>query len=57
MKVIKMKTKSEQNIPDEDYLYYNTKEDEREAKSSIGVEYKVQQKEFSAYNSDSLYSY
>lgn len=54
MKVIKMKTKtkSEQNIPDEDYLYYNTKEDEREAKSSIGVEYKVQQKEFSAYNSD-----
>ena len=59
MKVIKMKTKtkSQQNIPDEDYLYYNTKEDEREAKSSIGVEYKVQQKEFSGYNSDSLYSY
>ena len=54
---VKTKTKSEQNIPDEDYLYYNTKEDEREAKSSIGVEYKVQQKEFSAYNSDSLYSY
>lgn len=54
---MKTKTKSEQNIPDEDYLYYNTKEDEREAKSSIGVEYKVQQKEFSAYNSDSLYSY
>lgn len=44
-------------IPLEDYLYYNTKEDEREAKSSIGVEYKVQQKEFSAYNSDSFYSY
>ena len=53
----KTKTKSEQNIPDEDYLYYNTKEDEREARSSIGVEYKVRQKEFSAYNSDSLYSY
>ena len=59
MKVIKTKTKpkSEQNIPQEDYIFYNTHEDEREARSSIGVEYKVQQREFSAYNSDSLYSY
>lgn len=65
MKVLKVKskmqTKSEQkthqNIPQEDYIFYNTHEDEREARSSIGVEYKVQQREFSAYNSDSLYSY
>lgn len=58
MKVkMKLKPKSEQNIPQEDYIFYNTHEDEREAKSSIGVEYKVQQREFSAYNSDSLYSY
>ena len=61
MKVIKTKTrtepKSEQNIPQEDYIFYNTHEDELEARSSIGVEYKVQQKDFSVYNSDSLYSY
>jgi hypothetical protein len=49
----KMKSESSQNIPDEDYLYFNTKEDEREAKSSIGVEYKVHHREFSSYNSDS----
>jgi hypothetical protein len=48
----KIKPKTSQNIPDEDYLYFNTKEDEREAKSSIGVEYKVQHREFSSYNSD-----
>ena len=56
----KMQTKSEQkvhpNIPDEDYLYFNTKEDEREAKSSIGVEYKIQNREFSGYNTDSYFS-
>lgn len=61
MKVLKVKskmqTKSEHNIPQEDYIFYNTHEDEREARSSIGVEYKVQQKDFSVYNSDSLYSY
>lgn len=51
------RSKSKQNILDEDYLYFNTKEDEREAKSSIGVEHKTNQREFSAYNSDSLYSY
>jgi len=50
-----MQTKSEHNIPQEDYIFYNTHEDEREARSSIGVEYKVQQREFSAYNSDFLY--
>jgi len=48
-----MQSESSQNIPDEDYLYFNTKEDEREARSSIGVEYKVQHREFSSYNSDS----
>ncbi len=40
------------DIPLEDYLYFNTKEDEREAKSSIGIEYKVQHREFSSYNTD-----
>jgi hypothetical protein len=49
----KMKPKTSQNIPDEDYLYFNTKEDEREAKSSIGVEYRIQHREFSGCNSDS----
>lgn len=48
---------STQNIPDEDYLYFNTKEDEREAKSSIGVEYKMNQREYLGYNQDSQYSY
>lgn len=48
----KMKSESSQNIPDEDYLYFNTKEDEREARSSIGVEYKVHHREFSSYNFD-----
>jgi len=43
-------------IPLEDYLYFNTKEDEREAKSSIGVEYKIQNKEYSGYNTDSYFS-
>lgn len=56
----KMQTKSEQkvhpNIPDEDYLYFNTKEDEREARSSIGVEYKMNQREYLGYNQDSQYS-
>ena len=50
------KQKSHQNIPDEDYLYFNTKEDEREARSSIGVEYKMNQKEYLGYNQDSQYS-
>ena len=44
------------DIPLEDYLYFNTKEDEREAKSSIGVEYKIQNREFSGYNTDSYFS-
>ena len=52
----KNKQKSHQNIPDEDYLYFNTKEDEREAKSSIGVEYKIQNREYSGYNTDSYFS-
>ena len=43
------------DIPLEDYLYFNTKEDEREAKSSIGVEYKIQNREFSGYNTDSYF--
>lgn len=49
------KPKFKQNIPDEDYLYFNTKEDEREAKSSIGVEYKMQNREYSGYNTDSYF--
>ena len=56
MKQQKSKAKSTQNIPDEDYLYFNTKEDEREAKSSIGVEYKIQNREFSGYNTNSYFS-
>ena len=52
MKQQKNKLQSQQNIPDEDYLYFNTKEDEREAKSSIGVEYKIQNREYSGYNTD-----
>lgn len=52
----KNKQKTHQNIPQEDYLYFNTKEDEREAKSSIGVEYKIQNREFSGYNTDSYFS-
>lgn len=52
----KNKQKTKQNIPDEDYLYFNTKEDEREAKSSIGVEYKIQNREYLGYNQDSQYS-
>ena len=44
------------DIPLEDYLYFNTKEDEREAKSSIGVEYKMNQREYLGYNQDSQYS-
>jgi len=52
MKKQSTKMKSQQNVPDEDYLYFNTKEDEREAKSSIGVEYKIQNREFSGYNTD-----
>lgn len=42
-------------IPLEDYLYFNTKEDEREAKSSIGIEYKIQNREYSGYNTDSYF--
>lgn len=53
---VKTKPKSEQNIPQEDYIFYNTKEDEREARSSIGVEYKIQHREYSGYNQDSQYS-
>ena len=45
-----------QDIPLEDYLYFNTKEDEREAKSSIGVEYKMNQREYFGYNQDSQYN-
>ena len=56
MKQQKNKLQSQQNIPDEDYLYFNTKEDEREAKSSIGVEYKMQNREYSGYNTDSYSS-
>ena len=60
MKQQKTKIQSQQkvhpNIPDEDYLYFNTKEDEREAKSSIGVEYKIQNREYSGYNTDSYFS-
>lgn len=56
MKQQKTKLKSKQNIPDEDYLYFNTKEDEREARSSIGVEYKIQNREYSGYNTDSYFS-
>ena len=56
MKQQKSKSKSTQNTPDEDYLYFNTKEDEREAKSSIGVEYKMNQREYLGYNQDSQYS-
>lgn len=50
------RSKSQQNIPDEDYLYFNTKEDEREAKSSIGIEYKIQNREYLGYNHDSYFS-
>ena len=56
IKQSKSKQKTHQNTPDEDYLYFNTKEDEREAKSSIGVEYKIQNREFSGYNTDSYFS-
>lgn len=56
MKQQKSKLKTKQNIPDEDYLYFNTKEDEREAKNSIGVEYKIQNREYSGYNTDSYFS-
>ena len=56
MKQQKSKSKSTQKIPLEDYLYFNTKEDEREAKSSIGVEYKIQNREFSGYNTNSYFS-
>ncbi len=56
MKQQKSKSKSTQDIPLEDYLYFNTKEDEREAKSSIGVEYKMNQREYLGYNQDSQYS-
>lgn len=56
MKQQKSKTKSTQDIPLEDYLYFNTKEDEREVKSSIGVEYKIQNREFSGYNTNSYFS-
>lgn len=56
MKQHKNKVQSKQNIPDEDYLYFNTKEDEREARSSIGVEYKIQNREYSGYNTDSYSS-
>lgn len=52
----KNKQKTHQNIPQEDYLYFNTKEDEREARSSIGLEYKIQNREFSGYNTDSYFS-
>ena len=51
----KNKVQSQQNIPDEDYLYFNTKEDEREARSSIGIEYKIQNREYSGYNTDSYF--
>ena len=50
------KTNPQQNIPQEDYIFYNTHEDEREARSSIGVEYKIQNREYSGYNTDSQYS-
>lgn len=56
MKQQKSKSKSTQDIPLEDYMYFNTKEDEREAKSSIGVEYKMNQREYLGYNQDSQYS-
>ena len=56
IKQSKSKQKTHQNTPDEDYLYFNTKEDEREAKSSIGVEYKIQNREFSGYNTNSYFS-
>jgi len=56
IKQFKSKQKTHQNIPDEDYLYFNTKEDEREARSSIGVEYKIQNREYSSYNTDSYFS-
>ena len=52
----KMQTKSEHNIPQEDYIFYNTHEDEREARSSIGVEYKINQREYLGYNQDSQYN-
>lgn len=56
IKQSKSKQKTHQNTPDEDYLYFNTKEDEREARSSIGVEYKMNQREYLGYNQDSQYS-
>ena len=56
IKESKLKQKSKQNIPQEDYLYFNTHEDEREARSSIGVEYKIQNREYLGYNQDSQYS-
>ena len=56
IKQSKSKQKTHKSIPDEDYLYFNTKEDEREARSSIGVEYKIQNREFSGYNTDSYFS-
>lgn len=52
---IKEKLQSKQNIPQEDYIFFNSTEDERDAKSSIGIEFKLQNKEYSVYNSDSNY--
>ena len=52
---IKEKLQVKQSIPQEDYTFFNSVEDERDAKSSIGVEFKLQNKEYSVYNSDSNY--
>lgn len=54
-KQLKATLQLKQNIPQEDYTFFNSVEDERDAKSSIGVEFKLQNKEYSVYNSDSNY--
>lgn len=56
MKQQKNKPKVHQTIPQEDYIFFNTQEDEREAKVSIGVEYRMQSKEYMGYNQDSYSS-
>lgn len=50
----KNKVQSSLTVPNEDYLYFNTTEDDREAQRSIGIEYKVQNREYSMYNQDSF---
>ena len=54
-KQLKNKIQLKENIPQEDYTFFNSTEDERDAKASIGIEFKLQNREYSVYNSDSSY--